>query len=480
MFSASRLAMLVVAQLGLAGCAVGPAYRPPSLPDADRVTSQPLPQDTAASTGPAGAAQTFVAGGVVAADWWTAFGVPPLNDLIARGLAASPTIRAARASLGSARELALAGRGEWWPAIDAELEAGRERSNLAGVGAAAEHALYNTFGARVSASYSVDLFGRQRRLVESLDADEAFAAENLRAARLAIAADIAATAITVASIETQIETTNTLVVTERDALELVRKRLDLGHASMLEVLSQQAELDQTLATLPPLRAQLQSARTALALLVGDTPDRFAAPAIAFSALRLPPELPLSLPAAILARRPDVRANEALVHAASARVGIATANLLPQLTITASAGREANLPADLGRSAYGVWGLGGDLIQPILRGGELRHRRRAAVHQYEAAVASYDATVLSALGNVADVLTAIVEDAELTRVTADGAEAASRALSLAERSFAAGGTSYLQLLSAEQVAQRARLSAIRAQAARFTDTVALYHALGGAW
>ena len=475
-----RFAAIAAALIGLAGCAAGPDYRPPAVPDAEGVTSQPLPRDTAASTGPAGAPQTFVLGGEPAADWWTGFGAPPLNELVARGLAANPSIRAARAALLSARELALAGRGAWWPAIDAELGAGRERSNLAAAGDAGEHALYNTFRARVSASYAVDLFGRQRRLVESLDAEESFAAENLRVARLAIAADITATAITVASIEAQIEVTNALVATERDALGLVRKRLDLGHASMLEVLSQQAELDQTLATLPPLRAQLQSARTALALLVGDTPGRFAAPSIAFSSLRLPPELPVSVPAAILARRPDVRASETLVHAASARVGVATANLLPQLTITASAGREANEPADVGRGAFGVWGIGGSLIQPILRGGELRHRRRAAVHQYEAAVAGYDATVLSALGNVADVLTAIVEDAELTRVTADGAEAASRALALAERSFAAGGTSYLQLLSAEQIAQRARLSAVRAQAARFTDTVALYHALGGAW
>jgi NodT family efflux transporter outer membrane factor (OMF) lipoprotein len=450
------------------------------LPDDERVTALPLPKETVASPGTAGNAQTFAAGTELSDHWWTAFGVPALDGLVTRALTANPSIRAAQSSLAAARELALAGRGGWWPSIDAGIEAGRQRINLAATGDAAAHGVYNTFGARVSASYAPDFFGRQRRLVESLDADQAFAAENLRAAHLAVAAGVVTTAITLASIEAQIEATEALVATERDALTLVRKRLDLGHASMLEVLSQQAELDQTLATLPPLRAQWQRTRNALAVLVGETPGRFSTPPLAFATLKLPPELPVSLPAAILARRPDVRAEEALVHAASARVGIATASLLPQITLTASAGGQANAASDVTRGAYSVWGLGGSLIQPILRGGELRHRRRAAVHEYEASVASYDATVLGALANVSDVLTAIVEDAELTQVAVDGADTANRALSLAERSFAAGGTSYLQLLSTEQSAERARLGAVLAQSARLTDTVALYQALGGAW
>lgn len=465
--------------LALGACAVGPTYRPPPAPNDDRVTAQPLPHETAATGGNAGTAQTFSADLDVTDQWWVGFGSPAIDDLVARGLAHSPTVRAAQASLAAARELALAGRGVWWPAVDGGLDAGRERNNLAPTGDAAAQSLYNTFGARVAASYTVDLFGRERRLIESLDADETFAAQNLRSARLAIAADIVSTAISLASIEGQIETTRSLILAEHNTLTLVKKRLDLGHASLVEVLSQQAEYDATVATLPPLRAQRDSALDALATLIGATPATFSPQRLALEDLQLPAELPKSLPATIISRRPDVRAQEALVHSASAQIGVATANLLPQLTLTAYGGGQANTVGDVVSGPYSVWGIGTSLVQPIFRGGELRHRRRAAIDQYDAAVANYDSVVLGALRNAADVFSALVEDAELTSATNDEAATAVRALDLTERSFSAGGASYLQLLSAEQASQRAQINALRAQAARFIDTVSLYQALGGA-
>jgi NodT family efflux transporter outer membrane factor (OMF) lipoprotein len=479
-FGAALLFTAVLGTAVLGGCVTGPE-RPPTAPLAERYTQQPLPARTAESPGApgtAGSAQTFAAGVEPHDQWWRDFGAAAIDQLVAQGLAANPSLRAARETLGSAHELALAGRGALWPAVDAEVDAGRERYNEAYAGAASSQSLYNTFGARVSASYAVDLFGRQREVIRSLDADAAFATENLRAARLAVAADIVSSVITLAALDAEIAATEALIRADEETLGIVRKRLDLGHASMLEVLSQQAELDQTRATISPLRLARVNTRDALAVLIGVAPSGFEPELPALDELTLPRELPISLPARVLAARPDVRAEDALVRAASAQVGVATADLLPQFSLTAAIGSQTNAAGELARGPYGVWDVGGQLLQPLFRGGELRHRRRSAIHLYEAAAARYQAAVLAALENVARVLTAVQEDAELTRVAVDGADAAERALVLARQSFAHGGTSYVQLLLAEQVEQRARLAAIRAESSRFTDVVALYQALGG--
>jgi NodT family efflux transporter outer membrane factor (OMF) lipoprotein len=443
--------------------------------------AQPLPARTAdapGAVGTSGRAELFSPGTEPRSEWWRDFGVPDIDGLVARGLAANRTLQAARESLGSARALALAGRGAFLPAVDAEFDAGRERSNDAYTGAASTHALYDTFNARVSASYTVDLFGRQRQLVRSLDAEAAFTAESLRAARLAVSADIVATMISIAALDTEIDATQALIDADSQTLNIVRRRLEVGGASLLEVLSQQTELDQIRATLSPLRVQREHARTALAVLVGVPPSQFEPPKVSLGQITLPPQLPVTLPSRVLELRPDVRADEALVRSASAAVGVATADLLPQFAITAGLGSQTNAADDLLRGPFGVWDLGGQLLQPLFRGGELRHRRESAVHLYQASVAAYQAAVLAALENVADVLTAIQEDAELTRVASDGAEASARAVALARQSFSRGGVSYVQLLVAEEAAQRARLASVQAAASRFTDVVALYQALGG--
>jgi NodT family efflux transporter outer membrane factor (OMF) lipoprotein len=465
----------------LGGCVVGPAYHPPTPPAVDGFAPEPLPARTAeapGAVGTSGQAELFIVGNDPRDEWWRDFGVPDIDSLVGRGLAANPTLRAARESLGSARALALAGRGAFWPAVDAEFDAGRERSNDAYTGAATTRGLYDTFNARVAASYTVDLFGRQRQLVRSLDAEAEFTAENLRAARLAVSADIVTTMISIAALDAEIEATQALIDADRATMTIVRRRLEVGGASLLDVLSQQTELDQTEATLSPLRVQRENARAALAVLVGVPPSRFELPKLNLGQITLPHELPVSLPSRVLEQRPDVRAEEALVRSASAAVGVATADLLPQFAITAELGSQTNAAGDLLRGPFGVWDVGGQLLQPLFRGGELRHRRESAVHLYEASVATYQAAVLAALGNVANVLTAIQEDAELTRVATDGADAAARAVALARQSFGRGGASYVQVLVAEQAAERARLAAVRASAARYADVVALYQALGG--
>lgn len=472
-----KIASASVMVMWLAGCAVGPAYQPPATPAVADYTPDPLPGRTEESSGEAWTSQTFLLNSEAPPDWWRLFGVTALNNLVERGLASNLTIKAAEASLASAHELALGARGGLLPAVDGSVGAARSRANEASIGSASISDLFNTFNAGVSATYTFDVLGRQRHVIEAFNAEETVAAEILRGARLAVVADIVTTSVTLASIEAQIDSTESLVKTESETLVLAQKRLNLGHASLLEVLSQQSELDRTSATLPPLRQQWRAVRNTLAVLVGEAPSQFEAPQWRLKDFRLPAELPVELPVRVLSQRPDVRASAALVRAAAERVGVATADLLPQLSVSAALGGTANHISDTLGGGFGAWSLGAGLVQPIFRGGELRHQRRSTIKLYDAAVAEYHATVLTALENVANVLTAIDEDAKLTRLAEEGMDAANRALTLAQQSFAVGGTSYLQLLLAEQEAQRAQLTEIRAQAARYTDTAALHQALG---
>lgn len=464
----------------LGGCAVGPNFHAPELPAAQRYTPDPLPSQTVGSEGIAGQAQSLVSGAEVPQAWWQGFGVPALDHLVQSGLQNNPSLKAAQAALAAAREQMLAGRGALLPALDASLGATRNRANNTVLNMANEEATYNIFNAQVSASYAVDLFGRQRRIVEALDAQREFRQRELQVAQLTLAADIVSTAVTIASLHAQISVTENIAKVDDEVLTLQRKQLDLGQASKVEVLSQQAELDETLATLPPLRQQLSDATIALAVLTGQPPERMSTPSWQLQDLHLPKELPVSVPSQALARRPDVRAQEALVHAASAHIGVATADLLPQLAITADFGTLNNRFSDLLRNNFSVWSIGGNLLQPVFHGGQLVHERRAAVDVYEQSVASYQATVLSAFQNVAEVLVAIQNDAERVRLAGDAASSAEQSLTLARQSYAVGGTSYLQLLDAQRTAQRARLTLARAQAARFTDSAALFQALAGGW
>jgi NodT family efflux transporter outer membrane factor (OMF) lipoprotein len=180
------------------------------------------------------------------------------------------------------------------------------------------------------------------------------------------------------------------------------------------------------------------------------------------------------------QRPDIRASEELLHAACARIGIATANLYPQLTITGNFGSESTILTGLFSGGTAIWGVGAGLLQPVFRGGELTAKRRAAIADYEQAEANYRQTVLLAFQNVADVLRALELDAQALKAQVDAEAAADDSLDLTRKQFQLGAVSYLSLLNAQQQYQRARINLVQAQAARFADTAALFQALGGGW
>jgi NodT family efflux transporter outer membrane factor (OMF) lipoprotein len=303
----------------------------------------------------------------------------------------------------------------------------------------------------------------------------------LEGAWLTLTANLVTTAVQEAGLRAQILATGEIVAAEERQLALIEQRFRLGGGSRPDVLAQQAQLAQTLATVPPLEKQLAQTRHRMALLAGTFPGEAGTlPVFDLEGMNLPGELPVSLPSSLVRQRPDIRAAEEVLHAASARIGVATANLYPQVTLTGTLGSEASKVQDLFGRGTSVWGLGAGLLQPIFRGGELTSKRRAAIAAYDRAEAQYRETVLQAFRDVADVLRALELDAQTLKTQADAEAAAKASLDHSRERFEMGAASYLTLLNAERQHQQARIGLVQAQATRFSDTAALFQALGGGW
>jgi NodT family efflux transporter outer membrane factor (OMF) lipoprotein len=478
----AALTVLTVLTAALGACAVGPDFHPPAAPATQSYTHGPASATTAAASGPAGAAQTFVAAEHAPRAWWTQFQSDALNRLVDEALQHSPTLDEARAKLVEAREnyKALAGATEL-PKVDANFAATREKIDIEqfGISNVPNPAPFTLYNASVSVSYSLDVFGGNRRSVEALLAQVDYQAYELDAARLTLAGNVVSGAIRRASLTRQIELTDALAEAQARQLAIVEARYRAGGASLSDVRSQRTLLAQTRASLPPLAAQLAQTEHLLAILLGVPPSDADLGDITLDALHLPDTLPLTLPSTLARERPDIRASEALLHQASANVGVATANLYPQLTLSAGAGYEQTSMSNLFDN-LNVWNLGLNLAQPIFHGGELRAKKRASEAAYDEALASYKETVLQALQQVADALRALESDArELQSRDAADQEAQANA-AIAREQFAAGGVSQFSLIDTQRQALQTALDRTRAQADRLADTAALFQALGGGW
>ncbi|MCE7951672.1 MAG: efflux transporter outer membrane subunit [Xanthomonadales bacterium PRO7] len=471
----------VAAALLLAGCAVGPDFRKPAAPDAKTYTSTALPAQTDSTPVPGGNAQHFNSGADIPGDWWMLFQSPALNALIARALKNNPDLAAARAALTVARENTLAQRGAYFPAVNADFSANRQKQPGSLAPVPSNNALeYSLFTPQLSVSYAADVFGLHRRTVESLQAQAQAARFQLIAAQIALTANVVTAAVGEASLREQVQATEQLVAIETQAVEILRYQFDKGYASRLDLAAQESQLAQTQAGLPPLRKQLEQQKHLIAVLAGEFPAQSSTAGFDLASLTLPRDLPLSLPSQLVEQRPDVRQAQANWHAASAQVGVAIANRLPQITLSANAGSTALAIGDVFKTGTGFWSVGLDLAAPIFQGGTLLHAERAAKAQLVQAAAQYRSTVLTAFQNVADTLTALDEDAKALRAAAAAAEAAKTTLGLAQRQTHSGYANELSLLNAQQAWQQARIALIQAQANRYTDTAALYLALGGGW
>lgn len=465
-----------------AGCAVGPNFKKPAPPAVSGYTPAALPAMLPGVEGnvPAGQPQRFAEGGQIAGDWWTLFHSTPLNELVAQALAKNSDLKAAQAALASAHEDVLAQRGAYYPSASASFSASRQRQSGELAPTPASNALlFNLYTPEVSVSYVPDVFGLNRRTVESLQAQEDATRFQMLATYLTLTSNVVVTAIQQASLQAQVEATRDLIDINSNMLKILRYQFEKGYASGLDVAAQESQLAQATATLPPLIKQSAQLSDQLAVLAGRFPNE-TAPTFTLAGLQLPEELPVSLPSELVAQRPDVLQAEANMHAASAKIGIARANRLPSILLSADAGSTAVAMSQLFTGGTGFWSLSAATTAPLFEGGMLLHQERSAREAYVQAAEQYKSTVLAAFQNVADTLTALEQDAEALKAAAAAAAAAQVTLDLAKRQWQAGYAGYVSLLSAEQAYQQTRINLVQAEASRFADSAALYQALGGGW
>ena len=462
------------------GACVGPNFHRPAPPHVERYTLEPLPAATASAAGPGGAAQRFLTDQDVPRDWWKLFGSAELDGLVSEALRANPSVLSAQAALRQALENTAAQRGSYFPTAQSGFDATR---NLNAVGVLAPNlasgtALYNLFTPQVTVSYVPDIFGANRRQVESLAALAEASRYQLDATYLTLTANVVTAAVQEAGLRAQISAAERVIALEREALSVLHRELELGAIAEGDVFAQEAALAQLEGTLPPLNRQLQQTRDALAVLTGRLPADFKPTHLELDQLVLPTDLPLGVPSQLVERRPDVRAAEAQLHAATAQVGVAIANLLPQLTITGNIGSTATAMSDLFKAGTGFWSIGASATQTLFAGGTLIHRKRAADAALDQAGAMYKAAVLTAFQNVADSLHALNTDADSLAAAGRSRDASRKSLEVVRRQLELGSVSYLALVNAEQAYQQAVVALAQARANRYSDTAALFQALGG--
>ncbi|RCS29980.1 histidine kinase [Rhodanobacter denitrificans] len=473
-----RLLACFVAIPLIAGCAVGPDYQRPALPTTDAYLRGPLP----ATVGGTGDSQRLLPGAQASAAWWQAFGSPQLDELVARALAHNPSIDGAQAALREAQENLAAQRAAFLPNVQLGYSASRQQNAVGTISPTltSGQPIYTLHTAQLTVGYAVDVFGLNRRAVESLAAQAQAQRLQLEAVRQALAANVVAAAVQEASLRAQIEATEGIVADATRALAMVRRQAELGDVSGLDVAAQETALAQARATLPLLQKQREQNRDLLAVLAGEPPTQANDRPFALDGLQLPRELPVALPATLVERRPDVRAAEAQVHAASAQVGVAVASRFPQFSLSAQYGGSATAFDRMFAAGNTFWSLTGSVAQTVLDLGALKHRQRAAEAALQQAVAQYRGVVLVAFQNVADALYALEADARAAEAAASAESAARRTLELTRRQQQAGQVGGLAVLAAEQAWRQARVAAVQMQAARYADTAALYLALGGDW
>jgi NodT family efflux transporter outer membrane factor (OMF) lipoprotein len=479
--SGAFFALLLIAVVGpglLSGCNVGPKYNPPTAPAITAYTPQPQPVATATSAGPGGVAQQFDASAAVPAQWWTLFHSPELNGMMEQALVNSPTLAQATARLKEAQEELNAHTGATkYPTVTGNASVEEEQLNLAAYGIPFPNpSPFTLLNGSVAVSYALDIFGANRRAIEGLKAERDYENWQLEGARLMLAGNVVSAAIRQAQLRREIELSRQLLALEQHELTITMERNRDGGTSDADVESRKTTVAQTQATIPPLEAQLDVVDHQLAVLMGKSPAEAQIPGLSLEALQLPQELPLSLPSALVRQRPDIRASEALLHQASANVGVATANLYPQIVLSGSGG-------GVGTSFIAggdVWNVASSLTLPIYNGGALRAEKRKAEAAYQEANSVYRQTVLQAFGQVADTLTSIDHDAQTLKARGDVAADADASYRIAQGRYRAGGISELALLEAEGQRLQAGLDRTSATAARFSDSATLFQALGGGW
>ena len=478
---ASKAASAALSLWALSACAVGPDFAVPPAPSVSGYTPEGQKPATTASIDIAGgAAQKFDIGRDIPGEWWKVFHSRELDGLIAEALQANPSLQAAQAALWQAKENLYAAEGKLMPQLDANASAERQQFSPAEFGGVGPPFIFNLFQSTVNVSYAPDVFGGQRRLIEAQAAQSDYQRFQLEATYLTLTSNVVTAAVQEASLRGQIDATRDIIKSEIDQLDVVRHQFEGGAASRTDVLTQQSEVATAQATLPPLQKQLEQQRHVLLALIGRFPNDARNDRLTLASLRLPTDLPLSLPSQLVEQRPDVRSAQAQLHQASAQIGVAVAARLPQFNLTANYGSNAATVAALFTPNTIIWSVAASGTQPIFHGFTLLHQERAARAAYEMTEAQYRNTVLTAFQHVADALRALQLDAATLKAQTAALHAASETLDLARGQYRLGAIAYVTLLNSQRSYAQARLAVVQAQAARFADTAALFQALGGGW
>lgn len=475
LFGAQHMLMLIMPLL--TSCILGPDFKQPVQPAIEHLATPAQVANIAAANG-----QHLQIGKDIPGKWWELFHSHALNQLLEKALKRNPSLQAALASLTTAQETRLAQASELLPALDATLTAKHQKVAGAQFGNPNfSGSIFTLYNASVSISYTLDLFGNLQRQLESLDAQTDFQRYQLEAAFLTLAGNIVTSAIQEAALRAQITATESIIRTDEQQLALLKQQLAIGSIPKLAVLNQETKLAQTRSGLPTLHKQLAGIRHQLSTLVGEIPgDHSSLSPVNLTDLQLPQQLPLSLASKLVTQRPDIRAQEALLHAASAQIGVAATSMFPDLTISANLSSIATTASQLLMPGTAAWGIGGSLLQPLFHSGQFNHAKRAALAVYQQASADYRSTVLKAFQHVADTLSALEFDHNELQAQNASLAAAEASLSLIKQQQQLGAASQLERLAAERAHQQASLGQIKAQAARFADTAALFQALGGGW
>ncbi len=473
-------AILFALSLVLAGCAVGPRFQRPPYPKGatylPKSTSHPMSTSGAADS----SEQKLELGTDLPGQWWELFHSPELRKLVKRALVKNQDLKAAQAALNQAQENLYAAQSSLFPTLGGALQAQRAQINAASLGFPAINPTFSVVTGTLSATYFPDIWGGLRRQIEALGAGVDYQRFQLEATYLTLTSQLVNTAISIASIRGQLSETNRIIATEAAQLAIMRRQLAIGGISKTEILLQQTTLAETRATLPPLLKQLSLLQNQLTALVGQFPNDGLQPHFTLDNLSLPKRLPISLPSKLIEQRPDIRAAEALLHAASAKVGIATANQFPQFTISVSTGGTADGFTNLFSAATGIWSIMGGVSQTLFDAGALQDKKRAAADALLEASAQYRATVIKAFQNVSDALQSTQIDAATFKARVRAEKSADQSYALAKEKYHWGAIDYLSLLQADRALLHAKLSLIQARAARLSDTVVLFQSLGGGW
>jgi len=463
--------------LGLSACAVGPDFQSPSAPQDSSYLKEGVPKGTLVANG---SGQNFWVGNLPSAEWWKMFQSESLNVIVDKSLQGNASLKASEASLRQSQDLLRAGYGVFFPQIAAGLNSQRVSTAPSQLGQSSVGSIYNLTTASASVSYTLDVFGGERRQVEALQAQVDYQRYVTAATYLMLTANVVNTSIARAAYLAEINATEELITLEKEQLKVAKAQVAGGTTAYATELTIQSLISSNEASIAPLRQKASQAEHLLAVLEGVDPSHVELSNLTLISLTLPANIPIGLPSDLVKGRPDILASEALMHQASANIGVATANMFPSVTLNGGFGTATNRFSSLSGPNQQFWAVGPSIDIPIFQGGTLYFTRKASIEAFQGSQQNYRQTVLIAFSQVADCLTALEHDAQSLQGQLDAKNAAAEALKLQQISYSAGLVDYISVLIADVQYHQADIAFLQALTQRYQDTVALYVALGGGW